>query len=304
MSMRLSPVIISALILPCAAQAQSPVPQPPINLGLASFMDAEGGVGTLVQLQNTAYKATRSVDAAGDRVPGHFRQEAQTSLLHVAYTTPYVAAGGHVGFEALVPFTNVDLDAPGLDASRFGVGDLILGAFIQWTNLAVGGDRLAVRGDFVVVAPTGQYSADKPLNAGFNVWELAPYVAVTWHVSEKWEISSRFTYNWNAVNDSPATALDARSTQAGQQASLNVGASRALLKEWRLGVSGYRLQQLADSKIDGVPLRGFRQRLWGAGPGALWSDGHWSAVANVFKEFGARNRPEGYQAVLRVMAVF
>ena len=57
----------------------------------------------LVQSQNTAYKATRTLDAEGDRVPGHFRQEAETSLPHVAYTTPYKLAGGYVGFEALAP---------------------------------------------------------------------------------------------------------------------------------------------------------------------------------------------------------
>lgn len=141
MPLRFRRAILGPLLAACAAHGQSPVPQPPINLGLASFMDAEGGLGILVQSQNTAYKATRTPDAAGDRVPGHFRQEVETTLLHVAYTTPCKLAGGYVGFEALVPFTNVDVDAPGLDASRFGVGELILGVFLQWSDLRVGGDR-------------------------------------------------------------------------------------------------------------------------------------------------------------------
>ncbi len=304
MPLRFRRTILGPLLVACAAHAQSPVPQPPINLGLASFMDAEGGPGLLVQSQNTAYKATRTLDAEGDRVPGHFRQETETSLLHVAYTTPYKLAGGYVGFEALVPFVNVDVDAPGLDASRFGVGDLILGAFLQWSDFNAGGDRFAARADFVLIAPTGQYSAYRPLNAGFNVWELAPYVTTTWHVSEKWEISGRLSYNWNAVNDAPAAALEARSMQAGQQVSLNIGTSYAVAPGWRAGIAAYRLQQLTDAKIDGRPLLGRNQRVWGAGPGLLWSDGHWSVVGNLYKEFAARNRPEGYEAVLRLVAVF
>ena len=304
MPLRFRRATLGPLLAACAAHAQSPVPQPPINLGLASFMDGEGGLGMLVQSQNTAYKATRTLDESGDRVPGHFRQEAETTLLHVAYTAPYKLAGGYVGFEALVPFTNLNVDAPGLDASRFGVGDLILGAFLQWSNFTVGGDRFAARADFVLIVPTGQYSAYRPLNAGFNVWELSPYVTTTWHVSERWEISGRLSYNWNAVNHTPAAALEARSTQAGQQASLNMGTSYAVTQGWRAGVAAYRLQQLTDSKIDGRPLPGLNQRLWGAGPGFLWSDGHWSVVSNLYKEFAARNRPEGYEAVLRLVAVF
>ncbi len=304
MPVRFRRAIPCALLVACGVHAQSPVPLPPINLGLASFMDAEGGPGMLVQSQNTAYEATRTLDAAGDRLPGPFRQEAQTSLLHVAYTTRCKLAGGYVGFEALVPFTNLDVDAPGLDASRFGVGDLILGAFLQWPALDVGGDRFAARADFVLIAPTGQYSAYRPLNAGFNVWELSPYVTATWHLSEKWEVSGRLSYNWSAVNEAPAAVLEARSTQAGQQASLNLGTSYAVAPGWRAGVAGYRLQQLTDSKIEGRSLPGLKQRLWGAGPGLLWSDGHWSVVANLYKEFGARNRPEGAEAVLRLVAVF
>ncbi len=287
-----------------AAHAQSPVPQPPINLGLASFMDAAGGVGTLVQMQNTAYKATRTLDASGDRVPGPFRQEVETTLFHVVHTTPYKVAGGYFGAEALVPLTNIDVDAPGLNASRFGVGDLILGTFLQWSDFELGGSHFAARADFVVIAPTGQYDADRTLNAGFNVWELQPYISTTWHISEKWELSGRLSYDWNAVNDRPATALNAHSTQAGTQASLNVGTSYAVAPGWRAGVAGYRLQQLTDSKIDGQRLPGLKERVWGAGPGCLWSDGHWSVVANFYKEFGARNRTEGYEGVLRLLAVF
>ncbi len=303
MLLRLGLVALCAL-LGGAAHAQSPVPQPPINLGLASFMDAEGGVGTMVQLQNAAYKATRALDAAGHRLPGRFRQESETSLLHVAYTPGYKLAGGYAGVEALLPLVDVDVDAPGLDASRFGVGDLILGAFLQWSDLRTGSDHAAVRADLVVIAPTGQYSPDRPLNAGFNVWELAPYVTATWQLSQTWEVSGRLTWNWNEVNDRPATALAARTSQAGQQASLNMGTSLAVAPGWRAGIAAYRLQQLTDSKIDSRSLPGLNQRAWGAGPGLLWTDRRWSVVANLYKEFAVRNRAEGYQAVLRVVAVF
>ena len=53
-------------------------------------------------------------------------------------------------------------------ALAFPSGDPLRSVF------SVGGDRFAARADFVLIAPTGQYSAYGPLNAGFNVWELSP----------------------------------------------------------------------------------------------------------------------------------
>lgn len=295
---------LAALLLAAPACVQSQVPLPPINLGMASFVDADGGPGTIVQWMNAAYKATHEVDGAGDRRPGPFRQEIGTSILHVAHTTQHKFAGGYAGIEILLPVAHLSVNTTGLDAAQTGVGDVALGTFLQWTDLSLGERPLTVRADLVMVAPTGQYSADRSLNAGFNVWQLAPYVAMTWHATPSWEISGRLTYNWSGKNDSPPTILRARTVQSGQQASLNLAASYAIAPGWRIGPAAYRLQQLTDSKIDGNSLPGLRQRVSGAGLGLLWSSGNVFVTANLYKEFSARNRPEGHQVVVRLAAVF
>jgi hypothetical protein len=113
-------------------------------------------------------------------------------------------------------------------------------------------------------APTGSYSPHNAINFGQNAWQLSPYLAVTWRVTQRWEISSRLTYDWSSRNNNPSPAYGAADIQAGDQMEINMSASYAVSDNWRLGVSGYALRQLGDARIDGSPVPGSAVHLVGA----------------------------------------
>jgi hypothetical protein len=84
-------------------------------------------------------------------------------------------------------------------------------------------------------------------------------------------------------------SLDAANTQAGDQFAQNLSVSAAITDHWRLGVGGYGLWQLGDTRVDGHAVPNSRQQAIAVGPGLLWSDGHATVIANVYEEVEARN---------------
>jgi hypothetical protein len=77
--------------------------------------------------------------------------------------------------------------------------------------------------------------------------------------------------------------------------------SAAITDNWRIGMAGYGLWQLGDTRVDGRAVPRSREQVIALGPGLLWSDGHATVIANVFEEIEARNRPRGTSAVLRLL---
>jgi hypothetical protein len=212
--------------------------------------------------------------------------------------------GANVGVETLLPLTYLHLEQAGLHASAAGAGDLLVGTYLQWSHRSLFGRPFAMRLDMDVTAPTGPYAADHALNLGEDVWQIFPHFAWTWRVTDKWEISDRTTYNWSAENNRPPTSPDAQSVQAGDQISNNLSASYALDQNWRIGLASYQLEQLSDTRVNDQPVSESRERVFGMGPGVYWTQGHVIVIADVYKEFMAQNRPEGYQGVLRLLMAF
>ena len=300
------PWILASLVSPISqpASAQSPIPEPSINLGQSSFLDGEGGPGALLEIIGDGYGATRLDDVDGRHVPGHFEQTIGAAAIHLVYTSQLQFLGANVGVEGLLPLTYLHVEQGGLQASVAGAGDLLVGAYLQWSNLSLFNRPFSMRLDMDVTAPTGQYAADRSLNLGENVWQLYPHFAWTWRATDRWEISDRTTYNWSAENNLPPTFLQAHSVQAGDQVSNNLSASYAVSENWRVGLASYQLEQLSDTRMNGQPVRGSRERVFGAGPGIYWTQGRVIVVADVYKEFAAQNRPEGYQGILRFLTAF
>ena len=279
-------------------------PQPTVALGTTTMLDAEGGVGAMFQLLGTGYYATRVNDASGDAAPIDFRQNAEVALLHFAYTSNVELFGAYVGGEVLLPVAHVNLRADELQDSTTGVGDAILGVFLQWPKLTLFNRPVSARFDLNIVAPTGAYDRDGAVNLGSAVWQISPYLATTLRVSERWEISNRINYNWSGVSHRPPYATLHDSAQAGDQLAINLSASYAIAGNWRIGIGGYTLQQLSDSKTDGARIRHSRQGVFGFGPSARWNHGQTMLIVSAYKEFEAENRSEGHQGVLRMMRIF
>jgi hypothetical protein len=297
-------VMISVMTM-SPVRAASPVPQPPLDLGQTSFLDGEAGPGALFEIIGNGYVAPQFTDASGRRVAGTNRQSIGSVIFHFAYVSNLPLAGGVLGAEALIPFSTLHLNVPGIpQATEGGLGDVTVAPFIEWTKLPVWQRPLSIRLAIQATMPTGQYSANDPINAGSDAWQVSPYLAFTWRISDRWEISGRSIYDWSGRSDRPPVSLGAANTQAGDQFAQNLSVSVAITDNWRIGVAGYGLWQLDDTRVNGQAVPGSRQQVIAAGPGLLWSDGHATVIANIFKEIEAHNRPRGTSAVLRLLYPF
>ena len=115
-----------------SAQAASPVPQPPLDLGQTSFLDGEAGPGGLFEVIGNGYVAPQFTNASGGRVEGTNRQWIGTVIFHLAYVSSVPVAGGSLGAETLIPVSTLHLEVPGMpEATQGGLGDVTIAPFIQ-----------------------------------------------------------------------------------------------------------------------------------------------------------------------------
>jgi hypothetical protein len=285
--------------------AQEHIALPPVNLGGTTFLDGVGGPGFLVRETLSAFDARHFDDASGAAVPGHNTLFAFTSLTLVAYMAPFTVLGGHWGVEALVPVVYLHLTTPGGTVTTSGVGDLTVSPLVwEAPQLPLLGGQLCQRLDVDIVAPTGRYASTAPIDAGSNLWSVNPYYAFTWLATDRIETSWRLHYLWNSKNNSPSPAYEATSIQPGQAVHVNGAASFAVLRQFRVGVAGYFLRQITNSKANGQSVSGSQEQLAGLGPGVLATAGPLVFVANVYGEFAVENRPQGTRVSVSAMGVW
>jgi hypothetical protein len=301
---------VSVALLPTTVNlppvyAQEHIALPPVNLGGSSFMDGVGGPGLLAREALGAFRAARFTDASGHALPGENTIVAFTSTTLVGYMPQIKALGGNWGVEVLVPVVYADVTTPSGSASTTGIGDFTCSALVwQAPPLVLGAGQISQRLDLDVVVPTGQYASSALVTAGSNLWSVNPYYAFTWLATDRIETSWRFHYLWNSTNTAPGPAYEATRIQPGQAVHFNGAASVAVVPEFRVGVAGYFLRQLTDSKANGQPVLGSQEQVAGLGPGFLAQVGALEFVANVYTEFAVQNRPRGTRANAVVMAVW
>ena len=286
------------------AAAQS-INQPPLDLGQTSFLDGEGGPGFVFETIGLGTVDGYATDGAGRAVPGTNKQWSANVTLHPIYTSTLTLLGGNPGLELLFPFSLTHMDVPGHSVTnQGGAGDIIINPYIQWSDGKLFGKPFSSRLDIGGVLPGGGYTAGHLINAGSNVWQVSPYYALTWRPLQDWEVSARLIYDWSSRNTHPPPSLGAGSAQPGSQIALNYAASYALSPNFRLGLAGYILRQINDTQLGGKSMSGSQQQALGLGPGLLWNIGPAQVIANVFREFDTRNRPEGFNAVTRLLFQF
>ena len=297
--------LLSTTLGPATVGAQEHIALPAVNLGGTSFMDGVGGPGLLIREALGAYGATRFADASGATVPGQNTVSVFTSITLVAYTTPLKVLGGCWGVEVLVPVAHAHLRTSSGSASATGIGDVTFSPLVwQAPPLLLFGRQFFQRVDIDVVAPTGQYADDALLTVGSNVWSVNPYYAFTWLATDRIETSWRLHYLWNSTNDAPGLAYQATSIQPGQAVHMNGAVSVAVVPELRVGVAGYFLRQLTDSRANGSSVSESREQVAGLGPGFLVRVGALQFLANVYGELAVENRPRGTRANAVVMEVW
>ena len=298
---------------PAPGHAQATVNLPPLDLGQTSFLDGEGGPGFTFETIGVGTVAGYATDASGRAVPGTNRQWSGNVTLHPIYVSTVPVLGGHLGFELLQPLSLMHAEMPGSPnatqgttqgTTQGGAGDLAAGLHIQWPGGTLFGRPFSARVALFGVFPSGSYSANRSVDAGSDVWQVSPYFAFTWKPLARWEVSARLIYDWSSRSTNPPSRLAAASVQPGSQFAANYAMSYALSPTLRLGVAGYALRQLNDAEVDGKAVPRSQQQTFGIGPGLLWTNGKTKVIANVFREFATENRPEGFNAVARLLYSF
>lgn len=303
----------AALAIAASSPAQAGNLEPPgINLGGTSFFDGFGatrpGLAYLGYYQYSHFN--RIVDNNGNDVSAipSPRLDVLTLVNQLAYTTGQTFFGGraHLGFTGLLPVLHFDTSVgPGSViplSSHDGLGDLTLGAYLQFDPAIAGGRPVfSQRVELDVIAPTGRYNASTNVNPGSHFWSISPYWSATWLPTANTEASVRLNYLYNFSNGDtgiPGVSGD----RAGQAAWANFTVSYAVTPHVNVGINGYYFQQLTHDTYSAADpaLAALRSgdtgkaRFLAIGPGVFWKIGSRDMLAvNLYVQTAVRNHTAG-----------
>jgi hypothetical protein len=279
--------------------------QPPVNLGLSSFVDGKAGPCFFFQQFVQTYNTDQFVDAQGHRNASDDRRLNVTALASdFVYLSKTKVLGAYIGAEAIVTIVNANPSFVPKQAINNGVGDPTFLFLLQWPEEQLFGHAYWQRLALPVTMPWGSYRRNAAVNPGSHSQNSDPYYSFTFFINPQWEFSGRLMYMMPGKNHEPNPDVAQYSTQYGQAYHANLSISRALNDHWRVGIASYLLRQVSLDRRDGVAVPNSRISTNGLGPGILYRYKNTSLYANVYKEFSARNTSEGTRVVLRFSQVF
>lgn len=287
---------------------------PTVNLGLSSFVDGAvpAGNGWYAQSYFQNYHADSIRDPHGNKLSLPKSEISfQSVVQQISYVSDLKLGSGNIGLNMVIPvLAHIDVD-DGLHNQAIktnrGLGDIVIGPFIQFEPvMGKDGPQFSQRFEFQINLPTGDYDRHRDINPGANALSLNPYWAATYWMNQKWTISTRLHYLYNFKNDDPVYSFgEVEDMQAGQALHANFESSYAVTPKFRLGINGYWLNQITDTRVDGEKIKGRREQVWAIGPGAMYSfSPHDHLVANAYFEQNAENRPQGSSVIFRYIHHF
>ena len=278
---------------------------PPADLGQTNILDGEGGPGSLLEIITLGYGADRLTGPDGHSVPGSNEQQIEGAIVHPIWTSSALFVGSHPGAELLLPITHIRNDfAAGRSGHASGLGDMTIAPYLQWSQPHPSAGAVSMRLGFQIVAPTGHYNVNETVSTGHGGWQLSPYLAATWRVSDRVELSARAIYDWSNSVEGQTPAGASTRLRGGDFFVLNASGSYAVTQSFRLGLGGYLLKQLSTSISNSIPARGQSQQVYALGPVTQWRIGPNSILGAAYREFDAYNRPEGLSVNIRLQHLF
>jgi hypothetical protein len=178
------------------------------------------------------------------------------------------------------------------DEALTGLGDLGPFGMLKW-NAGVNNYMTYVTGSI----PVGAYDADRLSNTGYGHAAIDAGVGYTYldaSTGREFSIVGGLTYNF----ENPDTDY-----KNGVDGHIDWAASQFLNEHVHVGLVGYAFQQLSGDSGEGAVLGDFKSRVFGVGPQIGYkfnasdtTDGYLNLKG--FYEFGAKNRPEGWNVWL------
>ena len=282
--------------------------QPNVNLGFTSFLDGgpPAGPGHYI----SEYLQYYTADDLKDGPPGDNEVDVWILMNQYIYQSDQtVLFGGKWGMNVMLPIVSLDVDSLYLSDNGTGVGDLLVGPYLQWDPImGANGPLMLNRIELQTIFPTGKYDKDKNLNQGSNHFSFNPYWAATVFLGPKATVSWRLHYLWNGKNDEFTAGGQIPSDvdlEPGDAIHANFAAAYEVLpKQLRLGINGYWFDQITDTKVDGDD-HDDDEKVFAIGPGLVYhfsQDTH--LFLNAYFESGAENRPEGERYNMRFVHHF
>ena len=199
------------------------------------------------------------------------------------------AGGIFVPLVQLDTETNISLAGTkrGVNDSVSGLADLVLIPFaLYWQD-----DNYHWSLSHFLVAPTGDYDIDEPINTSLNYWSFDTNFAVTYLNPETGkDLSFNVGHIYNTENDDT-------NYQTGQELHLDLVLNQFLSDSFAVGIHGFYLKQLTGDSGDGAELGAFKTEAAGVGPALLWSRNfgkqNVTFIAKWLHDFHAENRLEG-----------
>ncbi len=191
-----------------------------------------------------------------------------------------------------------------------GLGDLEVSPILRWA-----GDTSQTLAILTLVMPTGDYSPNRAANpSAGNFFTLRPAVQYS-YIGEGWDFGGRAAFSMNTRNIQTHY-------HTGNYLNLDATLMKSINDSMRVGVSGYAVAQTARDSVDRTPdlttangqalasrqapTDGQKGHVFGAGPefAYIHGAGDFLLDGRFMKEFSAKDRPEGFTAVVTLSKPF
>jgi hypothetical protein len=265
---------------------------------LHSFVSAGGNVAAsrAIAFPNRTVNLTVNLDA-------QIKARADLGILAPSYVFSTPVLGGQFAINVLAIYgrqqANIDATVAGaLGPIGFGTERSISRSIDAWGDVFVQPTLRWNQGvhNYMVYAmtslPVGAYDSSRLVNMGLGHTAIdvgGGYTYFNPQTGNEFSAVTGVTYNFK----NPSIQY-----QNGVDWHLDVGTSHFISKQVHVGLVGYAYQQITGDSGSGATLGDFKSRVFGVGPqiGFLFPVGDMQGYLNLkgYGEFGAQNRPEGW----------
>ena len=219
------------------------------------------------------------------------------------------AAGIYAMINGVASMNAPPIAAANSDGSN-GIGDLEVSPMLRWST-----DTSQVLLIGTVVLPTGRYNDAKTANPGTGEYfTFRPAVQYSL-IGDGWDLGTRAAFSINSTNSHTHY-------RTGDYLNIDATLMKSLDDSWRIGASGYLIAQTTSDKLAQptttspalapvfearqAPTVNQRGHVLGLGPeiAYLHGAGDYLLDGRMMKEFDAKDRPEGFTAVVSVSKPF
>ena len=222
---------------------------------------------------------------------------------------PAIGAGLTTAVNAVAKRQFDDLAGANTNA-EFGVGDLEVSPILRWA-----GDTSQTLAILTLVMPTGDYEKDRAANpSAGHFFTLRPAVQYS-YIGDGWDFGGRAAYSFNSRNNETHY-------HTGNYLNLDATMMKSVSDSMRLGVSAYAVAQTTRDSVSQQPdlttfegqamearqavTEGQKGHVFGAGPefAYIHGAGDFLIDGRFMKEFSAKDRPEGFTAIVTLSKPF